>query len=76
MKCNDCGMAFNEPVPKQTQEYRIGNGSENWQDDEYTDVCPFCGSECIEEEDQDEPPVTCSRVNPVFADLLKMWGMR
>lgn len=81
MKCSDCKMTFDEPETICVQEERIGNGSENWIEAEYDFFCPYCGSDCIEEEgrddeEQEEPPVTCSRVNPVFADMLRMWGMK
>ena len=44
-KCNDCDRTFDEPDSVLFRQGRIGNGSENWEQDEYKDVCPFCGCE-------------------------------
>jgi rubrerythrin len=43
-KCPDCESTFSEPDTVLYRAGRIGNGSENWEKDEYIDVCPVCGS--------------------------------
>jgi|SRR5690554_397674 len=48
-KCHDCESTFNEPDTVLYRAGRIGNGSENWEADEYEDVCPVCGSDGIYE---------------------------
>jgi DNA-directed RNA polymerase subunit RPC12/RpoP len=48
-KCHDCEAQFNDPDTALFRAGRIGNGSENWEKDEYIDVCPVCGSEEIYE---------------------------
>ena len=48
-KCSDC---INQGFDPKTILYcagRIGNGSENWEENEYIEVCPVCGSEEIYE---------------------------
>lgn len=47
-KCHDCKAQFNSPDTLY-RAGRIGNGSENWEEDEYIDVCPACGSNEIYE---------------------------
>lgn len=48
-KCRDCESKFYEPNTVLYRAGRIGNGSENWEEDEYIDVCPACGSEEVYE---------------------------
>ena len=48
-KCDDCDAQFSYPDTVMFRAGRIGNGSENWEKDEYIDVCPVCGSEEIYE---------------------------
>ncbi len=48
-KCHDCENQFNDPDTVLYRAGRIGNGSENWEKDEYIDVCPVCGSDEIYE---------------------------
>jgi len=48
-KCPDCESMFDDPDTVLYRAGRIGNGSENWEKDEYIDVCPVCGSEEIYE---------------------------
>ena len=43
-KCNDCKAQFYDPDTALYRAGRIGNGSENWEEDEYIDMCPSCGS--------------------------------
>ena len=43
-KCSDCESQFYDPDTVLYRAGRIGNGSENWEKDEYIDVCPVCGS--------------------------------
>lgn len=43
-KCYDCESQFYEPDTVLYRAGRIGNGSENWEESEYIDVCPVCGS--------------------------------
>ena len=43
-KCSDCESQFYDPEQYCVVHGRIGNGSENWVEDEYIDVCPVCGS--------------------------------
>jgi DNA-directed RNA polymerase subunit RPC12/RpoP len=43
-KCSDCESTFSEPDTVLYRAGRIGNGSENWERDEYIGVCPMCGS--------------------------------
>ena len=46
-KCHDCESTFNEPDTVLYRAGRIGNGSENWDENEYNSVCPVCGSDEI-----------------------------
>ena len=46
-KCPDCESMFDDPDTVLYRAGRIGNGSENWEKDEYIDVCPVCGSDEI-----------------------------
>ena len=48
-KCHDCESTFSEPDTILYRAGRCGNGSENWEKDEYIDVCPVCGSDEIHE---------------------------
>lgn len=48
-KCHDCESTFYEPDTVLYRARRIGNGSENWEREEYIDVCPVCGSDGIYE---------------------------
>lgn len=48
-KCLDCESQFSEPDTVLYRAGYIGNGSENWVQDEYIDVCPVCGSDQIYE---------------------------
>jgi len=48
-KCYDCESQFSEPDTVLYRAGYIGNGSENWVQDEYIDVCPVCGSDEIYE---------------------------
>jgi DNA-directed RNA polymerase subunit RPC12/RpoP len=48
-KCHDCESQFYEPDTVLYCARRCGNGSENWQKEEYIDVCPVCGSDEIYE---------------------------
>ena len=48
-KCKDCESQFSEPDTVLWRAGYIGNGSENWVQDEYEDVCPVCGSDEIYE---------------------------
>ena len=48
-KCHDCESQFYEPDTVLYRARRIGNGSENWEREEYIDVCPVCGSDGIYE---------------------------
>jgi len=48
-KCSDCESQFYDPDTVLYRAGRIGNGSENWEKDEYIDVCPVCGSDEIYE---------------------------
>ena len=48
-KCHDCESTFSEPDTVLYRAGRCGNGSENWEKDEYIDVCPVCGSDEIYE---------------------------
>jgi len=43
-KCHDCENQFYDPDTVLYRAGRCGNGSENWVEDEYIDVCPVCGS--------------------------------
>lgn len=43
-KCGGCDSQFYEPNTVLYRAGRCGNGSENWEEDEYIDVCPVCGS--------------------------------
>ena len=43
-KCSDCESQFYDPDTVLYRAGRIGNGSENWEKDEYIVVCPMCGS--------------------------------
>ena len=43
-KCSDCESQFYDPNTVLYRAGRCGNGSENWVEDEYIDVCPVCGS--------------------------------
>ena len=43
-RCPDCESMFDEPDTVLYRAERIGNGSENWDRNEYIDVCPVCGS--------------------------------
>jgi Zn finger protein HypA/HybF involved in hydrogenase expression len=43
-KCHDCESMFDDPDPVLYRGRRIGNGSENWEREEYIYVCPVCGS--------------------------------
>lgn len=43
-KCHDCESQFDDPDPVLYRPRRIGNGSENWEREEYIYVCPVCGS--------------------------------
>ena len=43
-KCSNCESTFSEPDTVLYRAGRIGNGSENWEKNEYEDVCPVCGS--------------------------------
>ena len=47
-KCHNCKAQFNDPDTV-FRAGRIGNGSEYWEEDEYIDVCPVCGSEEVYE---------------------------
>ncbi len=42
-KCHDCESLFHNPDTVLYRAGRCGNGSENWEEDEYIDVCPVCG---------------------------------
>ena len=42
--CSDCESQFYDPDTVLYRAGRIGNGSENWEKDEYIVVCPMCGS--------------------------------
>ena len=44
-KYHDCESTFYDPDTVLFRAMRIGNGSENWEENEYIDVCPVCGSE-------------------------------
>ena len=48
-KCHDCESQFYDPDTVLYRAGRCGNGSENWEKDEYIDVCPVCGSDEIYE---------------------------
>ena len=48
-KCHDCESTFSEPDTVLYRAGRIGNGSENWEENEYNSVCPVCGSDEIYE---------------------------
>lgn len=48
-RCPDCENQFSEPDTVLYRAGRIGNGSENWEKNEYEDVCPVCGSDEIYE---------------------------
>ncbi len=48
-KCCDCENTFSEPHTVLYRAGRIGNGSENWEENEYIEVCPVCGSSEIYE---------------------------
>lgn len=48
-KCSDCESQFYDPNTVLYRAGRCGNGSENWIEDEYIDVCPVCGSDEIYE---------------------------
>ncbi len=48
-KCHDCESQFFEPETLLYRDRRIGNGSENWEEEEYNSVCPVCGSDEIYE---------------------------
>ena len=48
-KCPDCESMFDDPDTVLYRAGRCGNGSENWEKDEYIDVCPVCGSDEIYE---------------------------
>ena len=48
-KCHHCESEFNDPDTVLYRAGRIGNGSENWEEDEYNSVCPVCGSDEIYE---------------------------
>lgn len=48
-KCHDCESQLYEPHTVLYRAGRCGNGSENWVEDEYIDVCPVCGSDEIYE---------------------------
>ena len=48
-KCYDCESMFDDPNTVLYRAGRCGNGSENWEKDEYIDVCPVCGSDEIYE---------------------------
>jgi hypothetical protein len=43
-KCPDRESQFFEPETVLYRAGRIGNGSENWERNEYIDLCPMCGS--------------------------------
>ena len=43
-KCPECLNCVSEPDTVLYRAGRIGNGSENWERDEYIGVCPMCGS--------------------------------
>lgn len=43
-KCLVCEEQFNDPDTVLFRAGRSGNGSEYWEEDEYIDVCPSCGS--------------------------------
>ena len=43
-KCSDCESQFYDPNTRLYRAGRCGNGSENWEEDEYIVVCPMCGS--------------------------------
>jgi len=51
--CNHCGY-IGEPESELYKKGSIGNGSENWEQDEYYDVCPNCGSEDLSEDIPEE----------------------
>ena len=69
-KCHDCEAQFNVPDTVLFRARRIGNGSENWEEAEYIDVCPVCGSDeiyeayfcadCEKEVDEGELCAECS----------------
>ena len=48
-KCHNCESTFYEPDTVLFRARRIGNGSENWEENEYIDICPVCGSEEVYE---------------------------
>ena len=48
-KCLDCESTFSEPDTVLYRAGRIGNGSENWEKNEYIDIYPVCGSADIYE---------------------------
>lgn len=45
LTCRDCDTVFEEPISKLYKQGHTGNGSENWVQDEYEDVCPNCNSD-------------------------------
>lgn len=49
LKCIDCEATFDEPEFVLFKRGHIGNGSENWTQDEYVEVCPVCGSDLFYE---------------------------
>lgn len=53
MKCNDCNRSFDEPSEKETSyENYYGVSSEFSDSTPLTiEVCPYCGSEDIEEDE-------------------------
>jgi len=44
-----CEAEFDEPEQIETRPRMIGNGSDHWEQEEHTEVCPDCGSEDIAE---------------------------
>lgn len=48
-KCSDCESKFYDPDTALFRAGRSGNGSEYWEEDEYIDVCPVCGSKEVYE---------------------------
>ena len=47
--CDECESMFDDPNTVLYRARRIGNGSENWEKEEYIYVCPVCGSDEIYE---------------------------
>lgn len=48
-KCSDCDGTFKDPACRDDGEYLEVWGADRWRSD-FTDVCPYCGSDNIEAE--------------------------